>query len=79
MTQDKLLASKNVQDLAKVLDLEVSPHRTLNVCDYEMEDGFIVINEIEVLDQDGVHIKYADLGKVLDHLHNYHVTFSSNG
>jgi hypothetical protein len=76
MSKDKLLADKNVKELISVMDLDAPPHITLNVCDYSLENGFIVINEIEVLDGDGKHLRFAELEKVIDHLGNYKVTFN---
>lgn len=79
MTQDQILAQKNVQDLVKTLDLDAPDHRILNVCDYSLENGFIVINEIEILDREGEHIRFADLERVINHLDKYNVTFNHHG
>ena len=79
MTQDQILANKNVQALVQTLDLDAPDYKSLNVCDYSLENGFIVINDIEVLDRKGKHIKFADLEKVIDHLDKYNVTFNHHG
>ena len=77
MTQDQILANKNVQALIHTLDLDAPDYKSLNVCDYSLENGFIAINVIEVLDRDGNHLRYADLNKVVDHLDKYNVTFKN--
>tara|TARA_R110000751_G_scaffold209035_2_gene312895 strand:+ start:1056 stop:1295 length:240 start_codon:yes stop_codon:yes gene_type:complete len=79
MTQDQILSSDKVKNLIKTMDLDAPPHITLNVSDYSIENGFIVINEIEVLDGDGNHLRFAELEKVISHLDKYEVTFNHHG
>lgn len=72
-----LLNNPNVKQLIKTFDLK-KPFR-LNICDYEYSNGFIVINEIELLDDDGNHVRHVDLEKVLPYLEESLVSFALNG
>lgn len=69
-----LLNNPNVKQLTKTFDLK-KPFR-LNICDYEFENGFIVINNIELLDDEGNHKRYVDLEKVLPYLEESLISFS---
>lgn len=76
MSTTSVISGKNVQMLIKTFDLEM-PEKTitLNVTDYYIENGFIIIERIDVLDDKGDFKKEADLEKVLSHLHDHIVTF----
>jgi hypothetical protein len=51
----------------------------LNVCDYEFDNGFIIINNIELINDKGEHVRYVDLEKVLPYLEESLVSFALNG
>lgn len=68
-----ILSDKRVQLLTKTFDLK-KPFR-LNVCDYEFDNGFVIINNIELIDDEGNHVRYVDLEKVLPYLEESLVTF----
>ncbi len=70
-----ILAQPNTQLLIKAFDLTMPQNTaTLQVSRYYVENGFIIIEEIEVL-KDGVFVRHADLDLVIDHLSDYIVTF----
>jgi hypothetical protein len=72
-----LLNNPNVKQLTKTFDLK-TPFR-LNVCDYEFDNGFIIINNIELINDKGEHVRYVDLEKVLPYLEESLVSFALNG
>lgn len=76
----KLLSNPNTQLLIKTFDLAMPQNtKTLHVTEYYVENGFIIIEEIEVLDAHGNFVKHADMDRVVDHLSDYIVTFKSKG
>lgn len=76
MSKDTIISGRNVQLLIKTFDLAMPQNtKTLHVTEYYVENGFIIIEEIEVLDSQGNVVKHADLDRVVDHLSDYIVTF----
>ena len=77
MSQKEILQNPMVKQLIKTFDLQ-PPLRTehsLNVTNFELENGFIVINEIELLNSNGEHIKNLDPDDVAASLDQFVVTF----
>jgi len=48
---------------------------SLNITDYSLENGFIVINEIELLDENGKHIKNVEPDVAFASLDEFICTF----
>jgi hypothetical protein len=67
MAAKEILKNPMVQKLIATFDLQIPDElktqqtlrtkHSLNITDYSFENGFIVINEIELLDENGKHIK----------------------
>lgn len=77
MSQKEILQMPVVKQLIKTFDLQ-PPLRTehsLNIIDFEFENGFIVINEIELLDKNGKHVKMIDPEDAFASMDQFVVTF----
>lgn len=72
-----LTKDPNVRLLIKTFDLVMprSKKYTFNVTEYSLENGFIVMSEIEVLDANGAFVKKVDPEDVYEYLEGYNVTF----
>jgi hypothetical protein len=74
MSTKTVIDDPNVQELARVMDLDI-PKEFLEITDYHYDGPGIVIEGINVVDKDGKLKRRANLQKVLPHLKNMHVKF----
>lgn len=74
MSTESVLNDPNVQELAKVMGLDI-PKEFLEITDYYHDGSSIVIEGINVVDMSGKFKRKANLDKVLPHLKNMHIKF----
>jgi len=73
----KILQNPMVKQLMEKFNLQ-QPLRTehsLNVVEYTVENGFIVIHELELLDKNGNHVKTLDPETAGPNMDQFIVTF----
>ena len=77
MSVKDILSDPNVLSLIKTFDLTppMNEKYSLNISDFELENGFIVINEIQLMNKKGEFIKNVDPETVFDQLNQFVVTF----
>jgi len=78
---NEVLKNPLVKQLIQTFDLQppLRTEHTLNVIDYSLENGFIVINEIELLDRNGEHIKKIEPDDAMAAMDQFIVTFRMKG
>ena len=77
MAVNNVLQNKMVKQLMETFDLQ-PPLRTehsLNVTEFTVENGFIVIHELELLDKNGKHVKTLDPENAGQFIDQFLVTF----
>lgn len=73
----KILNDPFVRMLIEKLDLIEPSQIHLKISNWDVLNGKIVINEVEVLDGEGNFIKFADINSLGEHIHKYYTTFDS--
>ena len=78
MSKDKILSDPVVLNLIDKFNLDVPlrENHTLNISKYSIESGFIVIDEIELLDINGKLVKLVDPETAYQSINQFIVTFN---
>lgn len=72
----KMINDPMIKLLVDTFDLETPEQQVLEICDYEYNDGVIVIKKIKVLDSELNFVRFANLEKVTKYLSKYYCNFN---